>query len=595
MNLELRPYQENLKNKTREAFRKYKRVIMLAPCGSGKTVTAASIMKDSVAKSKKVWFVVHRRELLLQAENTLERYGISKDNIKVYMVQTLANKLDKIGETPDMVIFDECFIKGTLIDGKPIENIKVGDYVKSYNHKTNNIELKKVLNVFKKKPKDLLKIRLSNGKEIICTSNHPFYTKNGYIEACKLKEKDELYLLWEFDNRGKNKRINQSSKMPLQRNWKMVLFTRLYAKICNKTKIRKDENIKPRYKIQRELQKTNERKQSNEYAWNKRKNDKNFKRNDRREESKWRKMVQSSRWKWKGIYCATNDIKRAIRRLWTRNGIYYTDKNQKREWLPNSLQNRYCITKLHDSDRSRWRKSQYNRETKSRQEKAKIFRRAWVESIEVQKQTSDGTFGGLCKDGYVYNIEVEDNNNYFANEILVHNCQHATSNTYLKIINKYPQAYILGLSATPTRLSGKPLGDIFETIVSEITAKQLIEMGYLAQYSYYAPNLDVDLSKVKKKMGDYDAQGLDEAMSTKKIYGDIIKNYKKIANNKKTIIYAPTIEYSKKMEQLFSEHGYSIRHFDGTTPKAERDQIIEDFRNDKIKILTNVDLIRRGI
>lgn len=539
-----------------------------------------------------MWFIVHRRELLLQAENTLERYGISKDNIKVYMVQTLANKLDKIGETPDMVIFDECFIKGTLIDGKPIENIKVGDYVKSYNHKTNNIELKKVLNVFKKKPKDLLKIRLSNGKEIICTSNHPFYTKDGYVEACKLKEKDELYLLWEINNRGKNKRINQSSKMALQRNWKMVLFARLHEKICNKTKIRKNENIKPRYKIQRELQKKNERKQSNEYAWNKRKNDKNFKRNNRRKKSKWRKVVQSSRWKWKGIYCATNDIKRAIRRLWTRNGIYYTDKNQKREWLPNSLQNRYCITKLHDSDRSRWRKSQYNRETKSRQEEAKIFRRAWVESIEVQKQTSDGTFGGLCKDGYVYNIEVEDNNNYFANEILVHNCQHATSNTYLKIINKYPQAYILGLSATPTRLSGKPLGDIFETIVSEITAKQLIEMGYLAQYNYYAPNLDVDLSKVKKKMGDYDAQGLDEAMSTKKIYGDIIKNYKKIANNKKTIIYAPTIEYSKKMEQLFSEHGYSIRHFDGTTPKAERDQIIEDFRNDKIKILTNVDLIR---
>ena len=65
--------------------------------------------------------------------------------------------------------------------------------------------------------------------------------------------------------------------------------------------------------------------------------------------------------------------------------------------------------------------------------------------------------------------------------------------------------------------------------------------------------------------------------------------------NKKTIIYAPTIDYSKKMEQLFSEHGYSIRHFDGTTPKAERDQIVEDFRNDKIKILTNVDLVRRRI
>lgn len=65
-------------------------------------------MKDSISKGKKVWFVVHRRELLLQAENTLERYGIPKDNIRVYMVQTLANKLDKIEEIPDLIIYDEC-------------------------------------------------------------------------------------------------------------------------------------------------------------------------------------------------------------------------------------------------------------------------------------------------------------------------------------------------------------------------------------------------------------------------------------------------------------------------------------------------------
>ena len=122
-----------------------------------------------------------------------------------------------------------------------------------------------------------------------------------------------------------------------------------------------------------------------------------------------------------------------------------------------------------------------------------------------------------------------------------------------------------------------------------------MNMGYLAKYSYYAPILDVDMSKVRKRAGDYDVNDLDTVMSTKKIYGDIIKNYKKLANNKKTIIYAPTIDYSKKMEQLFSEHGYSIKHFDGTTPKAERDKIVEDFRNDKIKILTNVDLVRRRI
>jgi superfamily II DNA or RNA helicase len=179
--------------------------------------------------------------------------------------------------------------------------------------------------------------------------------------------------------------------------------------------------------------------------------------------------------------------------------------------------------------------------------------------------------------------------------IIYDECQHATSNTYLKIIKKYPNAYMLGLTATPCRLSGKPLGDIFETIVSEISAKQLIEMGFLATYDYYAPNLEIDLSQVKKILGDYDTEGIDKAMSKPKIFGDIIKTYKKLAHNKKTILYCPTINYSKKMEQLFSENGYTIKHFDGKTPKEERDKIIEDFRTGKIQILTNVDLVGERI
>lgn len=178
--------------------------------------------------------------------------------------------------------------------------------------------------------------------------------------------------------------------------------------------------------------------------------------------------------------------------------------------------------------------------------------------------------------------------------IIFDECQHCTSNTYLRIIEKYKNAYILGLTATPCRLSGKPLGDIFETIVSEITAKQLIDMKFLASYDYYAPDLNINLSEVKIKAGDFQPEDIDKAMSKAKIFGDIIENYKKIANNKKTILYCPTIEYSKKMEQLFTENGYSIKHFDGTTPKEKRDKIIEDFRNNKIQMLTNVDLIGEG-
>ena len=94
--LKLRYYQEELKNKCREAFKKYKRVIMLAPCGSGKTITSTSIINDSVKKGNKVWFIVHRKELLDQAVNTLKRCEVPMDNVKVYMIQSLANRLDKM-------------------------------------------------------------------------------------------------------------------------------------------------------------------------------------------------------------------------------------------------------------------------------------------------------------------------------------------------------------------------------------------------------------------------------------------------------------------------------------------------------------------
>ena len=76
----------------------------------GKTVISSSIIQDSVAKGKIVWFVVHRQELQTQAENTLKNFQIESDNVKVYMIQTLVNKIKKnlIEEIPDMIVLDEC-------------------------------------------------------------------------------------------------------------------------------------------------------------------------------------------------------------------------------------------------------------------------------------------------------------------------------------------------------------------------------------------------------------------------------------------------------------------------------------------------------
>lgn len=177
--------------------------------------------------------------------------------------------------------------------------------------------------------------------------------------------------------------------------------------------------------------------------------------------------------------------------------------------------------------------------------------------------------------------------------IIFDEAHHSTSKTWKTIIDAQPQAKIVGLTATPCRLDGKPLGDIYEHLIVGISANSLINRGFLSKYDYFAPTV-ADLSQLKKKGSDYDMTNAEELLDDPAIFGDIIKHYNKLAKGLQTICYCPTRAYSKKTAQLFNENGISAVHFDGETPKNERNQIIKDFRDKKIQVLCNVDLISEG-
>lgn len=177
--------------------------------------------------------------------------------------------------------------------------------------------------------------------------------------------------------------------------------------------------------------------------------------------------------------------------------------------------------------------------------------------------------------------------------IIFDECHHSSSATWMKIINANPDAFIIGLTATPTRLSGKPLGDIYTDIVIGADTGMLIDSGYLAPYRYFSFS-KVDVSALKKRGGDYSAEDTEKLMMTKAIYGDTILNYKKIADGRQTICFCTTIKHSQAVAESFVDAGYNAVHFDGETPKQERDRIIQDFRAGKIQILTNCALISEG-
>ena len=177
--------------------------------------------------------------------------------------------------------------------------------------------------------------------------------------------------------------------------------------------------------------------------------------------------------------------------------------------------------------------------------------------------------------------------------MIIDECHTAASVTYKKVCEFY-NCPIIGFTATCSRLDGKPL-DLFDTIVTGISANDLIKRGAISPYVYYAPDLGIDLSKINKVAGDYNNQQLGEAMSSKRIYGDILKYYKMLANNKQAIAYCVNVAHSKEVCEMFNQHNISAVHIDSHTKEEEREKVLSDFKDGKFKILCNCGLISEGI
>jgi len=180
------------------------------------------------------------------------------------------------------------------------------------------------------------------------------------------------------------------------------------------------------------------------------------------------------------------------------------------------------------------------------------------------------------------------------NLIIVDENHHSLANSYRKIFDYFSDVLRLGFTATPIRLNGSGLGDINDILIEEVNAKQLIENNFLSPYKYYAPKL-IDTESLKlNSMREFSSTSIDKAMSENKIYGDVIRHYKQLADGEQAIAYCHNVEASKQAAEEFKAEGINAAHIDGKTPEKERDEIINNFRDGAIKVITNVDIIGEG-
>lgn len=178
--------------------------------------------------------------------------------------------------------------------------------------------------------------------------------------------------------------------------------------------------------------------------------------------------------------------------------------------------------------------------------------------------------------------------------IIIDEAHHATAGTWKKIMEAFPRAVTLGVTATPARLDGNGLGDIFQSLVMGPSVDELIRWGNLSKYNYYAPPSKADIKSVRIQFGDYVKSELARVVDDDALVGDIVANYQKLANGRQTVCYCVSRRHSEHTAAKFRAAGISAAHVDGETHKAERDRIISDFRRKKLHVLCNVDLLGEG-
>ena len=396
----LRPYQQEALDSIPESGA----YLICLFTGAGKTVCMSKIPRKG-----RMLILSHRDELVHQPEKYFDcSFGVEQaeetshgEEVVSASVQSLVRRLDRFSPDDfDVLVTDECFPAGTLVDGRPIEDIKVGDYVGAFNHEKNSFEIGRVIRKFiKTMPSKLIKIN----DILTCTFNHPIYNMNNcsYVPAEYLKLGDRLL----------------------------------------------------------------------------------------------------------------------------------------------TYNNNFCI----------------------------------VEKLELIKTNENG---------FVYNLEVEGLNNYFANGILVHNCHHATAPTYRQIYDYFKPRLHLGFTATPNRNDGIGLKEIYQDIIFERNMKWGIENGYLSPIQCLRVEMGYDLRRVAIRLGDYAPDALDKAVNIESANEAVKETYKLYAKPP-CLIFCASVAHAENLAKLI----------DGAVAVKggqDRSEIVKAFTNGEIPCLTNCMVFTEG-
>lgn len=182
-----------------------------------------------------------------------------------------------------------------------------------------------------------------------------------------------------------------------------------------------------------------------------------------------------------------------------------------------------------------------------------------------------------------------------ADLVLIDEAHESMAKEWVQLLDQYKDAVVIGLTATPALGNGKGLGAVYGAMERAISTQRLVEEGWLVPCKVFAPDKP-DLRGVgTDSKGDYNRSQLAEKMDRPKITGNVLTNWRKHADGRRTVVFGCTIDHAKHICDEFNAAGIPFRHVDQETEDNEREDIFGQIQDGKILGFTNVSVARRGL
>lgn len=178
----------------------------------------------------------------------------------------------------------------------------------------------------------------------------------------------------------------------------------------------------------------------------------------------------------------------------------------------------------------------------------------------------------------------------FFDEIVIDEAHHCLSEGYQRVLEHFPNANVLGVTATPDRGDMRNLGEYFDSLAYEYTLAKAIREGYLSPIKALTLPLKLDLSGVGIDRGDFRAGELGNALDPY-LY-QIAAEMEKVCMDRKTVVFLPLVKTSQKFRDILCEKGFRAAEVNGDSP--DREEILRDFDAGRYNVLCNSMLLTEG-